>query len=144
MNALGDVTSESTDHHCPKCDYDLRGLTKQRCPECGRAFSSLEIEAYKYLRWPPQRFFRPLIFATIPWFIAYFFVHPIHDTADRATISWVTSLFLAMPLQLVLASVAVMALEAASERSLKRFGAVLTVILWILILGHIAITVWTL
>ncbi len=23
---------------CPKCDYDLRGLPEQRCPECGTEF----------------------------------------------------------------------------------------------------------
>lgn len=23
---------------CPKCDYDLTGLTKRRCPECGHIF----------------------------------------------------------------------------------------------------------
>ena len=26
------------DVHCPLCDYDLRGLTEARCPECGAPF----------------------------------------------------------------------------------------------------------
>lgn len=29
---------------CPKCDYYLYGLTQQRCPECGRAFSFRELD----------------------------------------------------------------------------------------------------
>lgn len=27
---------------CPKCDYDLRGQSEAKCPECGSAFKSLE------------------------------------------------------------------------------------------------------
>ncbi len=131
-------------YHCPKCDYDLRGLTESRCPECGNAFSTREIAAYKDQRWPPQRFFRALILATIPWFIAYFIVDGISDTLDRVRTSWLTLPFLAIPLQLLVGGAASLALEARSERWMKRLGAVLTVILWIQILGHIAITLWTL
>jgi hypothetical protein len=29
--------------HCPECGYDLRGLSQQRCPECGRAFTFHEV-----------------------------------------------------------------------------------------------------
>ncbi len=29
-------------HICPNCDYDLRGLTSRRCPECGEEFTLLE------------------------------------------------------------------------------------------------------
>ena len=29
---------ESAGLHCPHCDYDLTGLTEDRCPECGEAF----------------------------------------------------------------------------------------------------------
>jgi hypothetical protein len=28
---------------CPKCEYDLQGLTEMRCPECGRPFSFDEL-----------------------------------------------------------------------------------------------------
>ena len=142
MEDLG--STESAGNHCPNCDYDVRGLTESRCPECGKPFSTREVAAYKDRRWPPQRFFRALSLATIPWFIAYFFVDAIHDTTDRVRISWVTLPFLAIPLQLILAMLAVGMLEASSKRSTKRFGAVLAVIAWILILGHIAITAGTL
>ena len=30
--------AESTGLRCPHCDYDLTGLTEDRCPECGEAF----------------------------------------------------------------------------------------------------------
>lgn len=34
--------------YCPECDYSLRSLPQQRCPECGRAFdrSRLLVEQY--------------------------------------------------------------------------------------------------
>jgi hypothetical protein len=31
------------DVHCPLCDYNLRGLTEPRCPECGHAFDWQEL-----------------------------------------------------------------------------------------------------
>ena len=39
---------------CPLCDYDLRGLTEPRCPECGFAFTWAELaddqrNAHRYL-----------------------------------------------------------------------------------------------
>ncbi len=142
MGSIG--STESAGYHCPQCDYDLRGLTESRCPECGRPFSTQEIAAYKERRWPPQKLFRALILATIPWCIAYIFVDAIHGTPDRANAGWATYPFLLVPLQLVLAMVAAGALEASSKRAMKRFGAVLTVIVWFLILGHIAITIATL
>ena len=138
------VSTGSATSRCPECDYDLRGLTEPRCPECGKAFSSREVAEYADRRWPPQRFFRALILATIPWFIAYFFLDVIHDTTDRAEISWLTLPILAIPIQLILATTAAAALEASSTRPMKRLGAVLAIIVWILILGHMMITVWTL
>ena len=138
------VSTGSATSRCPECDYDLRGLTEPRCPECGKAFSSRKVAEYADRRWPPQRFFRAIIVATIPWFIAYFFFDAIHDTLDRAEINWMTLPFLVIPIQLVLATTAVSALEASSTRAVKRFGAVLAIIVWILILGHMIITAWTL
>ena len=137
-------STESAGNHCPNCDYDVRGLSESRCPECGKPFSTREVAEYMERRWPPQRFFRALSLATIPWFIAYFFVDAIHDTTDRVKISWMTLPFLHILPQLILAIVAIAELEASSKRSTKRFGAVLAVIAWILILGHIAITAGTL
>lgn len=136
--------TELAGYHCPNCDYDVRGLTEPRCPECGKTFSTREVAAYKDRRWPPQRFFRTLCLATIPWFMAYFFIDAIRGTLGRVEFHWVTILFLAIPIQLFLAALAASALEASSKRWIKRFGAVLAVIVWILILGHIAITAATL
>lgn len=36
-------TRKRTAGHCPGCGYNLRGLSDQRCPECGRAFTFAEI-----------------------------------------------------------------------------------------------------
>lgn len=55
---------------CPKCDYNLTGLSEQRCPECGSAFDpeavlQLAAQAIKpiglwaaifHLLWPPAAF----------------------------------------------------------------------------------------
>src|SRR5437763_172018 len=30
--------------HCPLCEYNLRGLTEARCPECGHRFNWRELE----------------------------------------------------------------------------------------------------
>ncbi len=133
-----------TEGRCPNCDYDLRGLVEPRCPECGQAFTSREVAVYARRRWPLRRFFRILLLATIPWFIAYVFVDEIRGTVDRVEVNWLTGPFLLFPLQLLLAAAAAGTLEARAERSVKRFGARLTVILWALILGHTAITVLTL
>ena len=43
MPDVGDKSNGLPDARpCPSCDYDLRGQTVPRCPECGRAFASLE------------------------------------------------------------------------------------------------------
>lgn len=33
--------------HCQRCSYDLRGLTEQRCPECGRPFDPLNPASFR-------------------------------------------------------------------------------------------------
>ena len=38
-----DWSSSSSDVRCPLCDYNLRGLTEPRCPECGYAFEWGEV-----------------------------------------------------------------------------------------------------
>jgi hypothetical protein len=35
---------------CPQCDYNLTGLTKCRCPECGAAFDPVELQRRAELR----------------------------------------------------------------------------------------------
>lgn len=36
--------------NCPKCDYLLRGLPEQRCPECGEAFDRGRLLVIRYVR----------------------------------------------------------------------------------------------
>ena len=129
--------------HCPKCDYNLTGLTELRCPECGSAVTSSEIAEYAKRRWRPDRLFRTLILATIPWFIAYLLFDSIHTTTDRIKISFLAFPFLAFPLHLMLTVFAFRALDPKSRRRMKKFGAALTILVWFLILGHIAMSVLT-
>src|SRR5687768_18578285 len=47
-------TDVGEDLRCPLCDYDLRGLTEPRCPECGYAFDWADLRdparrLHKYL-----------------------------------------------------------------------------------------------
>ena len=35
-------------HLCPRCDYDLTGLTSRRCPECGAAFTLVAAREHAY------------------------------------------------------------------------------------------------
>jgi hypothetical protein len=37
-NAAPDWAVQTTDIHCPLCEYNLRGLIESRCPECGHRF----------------------------------------------------------------------------------------------------------
>lgn len=37
---------------CPKCDYDLTGLTVNRCPECGGAFDPIVLAEEQSIRRP--------------------------------------------------------------------------------------------
>jgi hypothetical protein len=40
-NVPPDWSTLSTELSCPLCEYNLRGLTDSRCPECGFAFTWL-------------------------------------------------------------------------------------------------------
>lgn len=38
--------------YCPKCGYNLTGLTQERCPECGGWFSRAELAAIGGIKYP--------------------------------------------------------------------------------------------
>lgn len=40
------------DARCPRCDYQLRGLTETRCPECGSPFDPLSFRHLHEPLWP--------------------------------------------------------------------------------------------
>ena len=42
-SAAPDWSATSGDVRCPLCDYDLRGLSEPRCPECGYRFTWAEL-----------------------------------------------------------------------------------------------------
>src|SRR5437773_3061592 len=43
LDSTPDWSKISTEIICPLCDYNLRGLEKPRCPECGCRFSWWEV-----------------------------------------------------------------------------------------------------
>ena len=45
MSHTGDEMSGFDWLKCPKCSYDLRGLPKNRCPECGTPFNPAELKS---------------------------------------------------------------------------------------------------
>src|SRR4051812_18016461 len=50
---------ETTELRCPLCDYNLRGLTEPRCPECGAKFDWDELRN-------PARRLHPYLFEHHP------------------------------------------------------------------------------
>lgn len=54
---------------CPRCEYNLRGLTQPRCPECGQMFDPLEV-----LAWNKERARQPL---PLWWVFGKMLLHPI-------------------------------------------------------------------
>ncbi|MBN2447782.1 MAG: hypothetical protein JXO22_13710, partial [Phycisphaerae bacterium] len=45
MPNVPEVPPLDRDVYCPRCDYNLRGLTKPRCPECGLVFHADDFAA---------------------------------------------------------------------------------------------------
>lgn len=39
--------------HCPQCEYNLTGLTENRCPECGTPFDPVELARIAAAAWLP-------------------------------------------------------------------------------------------
>src|SRR2546423_12181424 len=59
-----DWTSQQAEISCPMCEYNLRGLTEPRCPECGYRFEWKDLLDAKLRRHPylfehhPERKFK--------------------------------------------------------------------------------------
>jgi hypothetical protein len=79
---------------CPNCDYDLRGITSDRCPECGTRINRavLRSEAASRIPWVHRgelgvcrAYWHTLVFATFdPRRLAKEVVHPLNlDSARR-------------------------------------------------------------
>lgn len=59
MAELVEIPAVEQDLHCPLCEYNLRGLTEPRCPECGAAFDWDEVR-------DPSRRLHPYLFEHHP------------------------------------------------------------------------------
>lgn len=59
MDATVENPAVEQDLHCPLCEYNLRGLTEPRCPECGATFSWDELR-------DPSRRLHPYLFEHHP------------------------------------------------------------------------------
>ncbi len=61
LSGSGQTTTDDAEAgvHCPLCEYDLRGLTEPRCPECGYRFTWDEIR-------DPARRLHPYLFEHHP------------------------------------------------------------------------------
>ena len=70
MTVALDWSTVTTDVVCPLCEYNLRGLSENRCPECGYVFDWNEVLHPEIVRHPylfehnPKRSIRSL-FATV-------------------------------------------------------------------------------
>src|SRR4051812_5816226 len=97
------------DMTCPLCNYNLRGLTQARCPECGFTFNWTEILDITRRKHPylfehhPERnlwsFFRTLLGGLNPWSFRRT-LHPAQPASlRRLTIyRWVMKAVAAVPL----------------------------------------------
>jgi len=66
MTVALDWSTVTTDVVCPLCEYNLRGLSENRCPECGYVFDWNEVLHPEIVRHPylfehnPKRSIRSL------------------------------------------------------------------------------------
>lgn len=72
---------------CPKCGYDLRGLTENRCLECGTVFDPDLLKSGRVpARWPAAqplaRFFAGLLFLVPGCLILSYAVRASYDAFD--------------------------------------------------------------
>lgn len=75
------------------------------------------------------------------WWITYHFIEAFPATADHVEALWVKLLFLSLPLQMLLAILALGFAQGRSEK-LIRVGFFLAVANCALIAGHLLITAW--
>ncbi len=69
------IPLDAEDHRCGHCGYDLRGVTKKRCPECGERFYIFDVELRRDERAMKKRIQRnrpPLVyfvavFSSVAW-----------------------------------------------------------------------------
>lgn len=55
---------------CPKCGYDLRGITSERCPECGETYREAVLDRNdKAVTYAWLFSFRWVLFGVLPMFI---------------------------------------------------------------------------
>jgi hypothetical protein len=107
--APGDAAPDwvsSHDLHCPLCDYNLRGLTEPRCPECGYRFQwaelideKLKLHPYLFEHHPRRNvwsFWKTAVGGLRP---ARFWktLHPAHVSRPRRLLAyWVVASLLAL------------------------------------------------
>jgi hypothetical protein len=101
VDAPPDWSTHPTDVPCPLCGYNLRGLTKPRCPECGHTFSwraLLDESSWRhpYLfehrpRRPTRSFLRAFFASTLPRRFFGRSVRPEHTPRPRMLVLfWLT------------------------------------------------------
>jgi hypothetical protein len=124
------------DLHCPLCDYNLRGLTEPRCPECGHAFDWDELRfrrdcVHPYLfEHHPERpvgaFLRTLVVGGLRPMKFWRTLRPIHDTRRRRIIAYaVCTALLAVSVTLVTCVVTAVWLSDLFESHLVDTGSAL-------------------
>lgn len=132
---------------CPHCEYDLRGLTRRVCPECGNAFTVADILSGRTPTRRRDKLFQTMAYLPAVWLVVYFvltdFFSGTADNIDRGSpFFMVEVVFLAMPLQITLWPIACLMLWSPRPAA-RRLGRLLLVTVLGLIAGHVLVSVIT-
>jgi hypothetical protein len=100
---MPDATTIASDFLCPTCGYNLRGLTQDRCPECGSEFDRAALSNAQ-LPWPHRRhlgrfrsYWRTVWQVTFhPKLLAAEFCRPV-DYAAAQRFRWFTIFWIWLP-----------------------------------------------